>query len=131
MVKKMVFVSFDCDNDSHYRDMLCAWDANPDFDFSFNETYPKVPVDSTEAEATKRVLTQKIRAATHFLCIVGKYSYSGWVPWEINKAKELKKKLVGVKINRENTAPEALVGSEAAWAMSFTREEVLKALKKV
>jgi hypothetical protein len=89
-----------------------------------------VPVDSTEAEATKRVLAQKIRAATHFLCIVGKYSYSGWVPWEINKAKELKKKLVGVKINRENTSPEALVGSEAAWAMSFTREEVLKALKK-
>jgi len=130
MAKKNVFVSFDYDNDRHYRDLFRSWDANPDFDFSFNETYPKVAVDSKDAEATKRVLAQKIRAATHLLCIIGKYTYSGWVPWEINKAKELKKKLVGVKINRENTSPEALVGSGAAWAMSFTREDVLKALKE-
>jgi len=130
MAKKNVFVSFDYDNDRYYRDLFRSWDANPDFDFSFNETYPKVAVDSTDAEATKRVLAQKIRAATHLLCIIGKYTYSGWVPWEINKAKELKKKLVGVKINRENTSPEALVGSGAAWAMSFTREDVLKALKE-
>jgi hypothetical protein len=130
MAKKTVFVSFDYDNDRHYRDLLRAWDANPDFDFSFNETSPKVAVDSTDAEATKRVLDQKIRAATHLLCIIGKYTYSGWVPWEINKAKELKKKLVGVKINRDNTSPEALVGSGAVWAMSFTRDDVLKALKE-
>jgi hypothetical protein len=130
MAKKTVFVSFDYDNDRHYRDLLRAWDANPDFDFSFNETSPKVAVDSTDAEATKRVLDQKIRAATHLLCIIGKYTYSGWVPWEINKAKELKKKLVGVKINRDNTSPEALVGSGTVWAMSFTRDDVLKALKE-
>jgi hypothetical protein len=130
MAKKSVFVSFDYDNDHHYRDLLRAWDANPDFDFSFNETSPKVAVDSTDAEATKRVLDQKIRAATYLLCIIGKYTYSGWVPWEINKAKELKKKLVGVKINRDNTSPEALVGSGAVWAMSFTRDDVLKALKE-
>jgi hypothetical protein len=131
MAKKSVFVSFDYDNDHNYRNLLRTWDTNPDFDFSFNETYPKVAVDSTEAESTKHVLAKKIRAATHFLCIIGKYTYSGWVPWEINKAKELKKKLVAVKINRENTSPEALVGSEAVWVISFTREEVLKALKKV
>jgi hypothetical protein len=131
VAKKSVFVSFDYDNDRHYIDLLCAWDANPDFDFSFNETYPKVAVDSTDAAVTKHVLAHKIGAATHLLCIIGKYTYSGWVPWEINKAKELNKKLVAVKINRDNTSPEALVESGAAWAMSFTRDEVLKALKEV
>jgi hypothetical protein len=131
VAKKSVFVSFDYDNDRHYIDLLCAWDANPDFDFSFNETYPKVAVDSTDAAVTKHVLAQKIGAATHLLCIIGKYTYSGWVPWEIKKAKELNKKLVAVKINRDNTSPEALVESGAAWAMSFTHDEVLKALKEV
>jgi hypothetical protein len=130
MAKKNVFFSFDYDNDRHYSDLTRAWDASPDYDFSFHETYPKMAVDSMDAEATKRVLAQKIRTATHLLCIIGKYTYSGWVPWEINKAKELKKKLVGVKINRDNTTPAALVGSGAAWAMSFTLDEVLKALKE-
>jgi hypothetical protein len=130
MTKKSVFVSFDYDNDRHYMDLLCAWDANPDFDFSFNETSPNVAVDSTDAAATKRALAQKIGAATHLLCIIGKYTYSGWVGWEINKAKELKKKLVAVKIDRKNTSPAALFESGATWAMSFTRDAVLKALKE-
>jgi Thoeris protein ThsB, TIR-like domain len=130
MAKKSVFVSFDYDNDRHYKDLLCAWDANPDFDFSFNETFPKVAVDSNDAEAIKSVLAQKIGAATHLLAIIGKYTYSGWVGWEINKAKELKKKLVAVKIDREYTAPAALFGSGATWAMSFTRDAVLEALKE-
>jgi hypothetical protein len=130
MAKKSVFVSFDYDNDRHYKDLLCAWDANPDFDFSFIETFPKVSVESNDAEAIKSVLAQKIWAATHLLAIIGKYTYSGWVGWEINKAKELKKKLVAVKIDREYTAPAALFGSGATWAMSFTRDAVLEALKE-
>ena len=130
MAKKSVFVSFDYDNDRHYKDLLCAWDANPDFDFSFNETFPRVAVDSNDAEAIKSVLAQKIGAATHLLAIIGKYTYSGWVGWEINKAKELKKKLVAVKSDREYTAPAALFGSGATWAMSFTRDAVLEALKE-
>ena len=130
MAKKSVFVSFDYDNDRHYKDLLCAWDANPDFDFSFNETFPRVAVDSNDAEAIKSVLAQKIGAATHLLAIIGKYTYSGWVGWEINKAKELNKKLVAVKIDREYTTPAALFGSGATWAMSFTRDAVLEALKE-
>ena len=130
MAKKKVFVSFDYDNDRKYRDLLRAWDANPDFDFSFNETSPKVAVDSNDAAVVKRVLSQKIGEATHLLCIVGKQTHkSGWVTWEINKAKELKKKLVGVKIDQENTSPAVLLGSGAGWAMSFTRDAVLKALR--
>lgn len=33
MAKKKVFVSFDYDDDKNYRNLLKAWDANPDFDF--------------------------------------------------------------------------------------------------
>ena len=87
-------------------------------------------VDSNDAEAIKSVLAQKIGAATHLLAIIGKYTYSGWVGWEINKAKELNKKLVAVKIDREYTTPAALFGSGATLAMSFTRDAVLEALKE-
>ena len=36
MAKKKVFVSFDFDHDKHYKYLLEAWDANPDFDFVFD-----------------------------------------------------------------------------------------------
>jgi hypothetical protein len=35
MAKKRVFVSFDYENDKHYKFLLEAWDANKNFDFLF------------------------------------------------------------------------------------------------
>jgi len=37
MAKKKVFVSFDYENDKHYKFLLQAWDANPKFDFLFSD----------------------------------------------------------------------------------------------
>ena len=37
MAKKKVFVSFDYDNDKHYKFLLEAWDSNPNFDFYFSD----------------------------------------------------------------------------------------------
>lgn len=129
MAKKKVFVSLDYDNDATYRNMMRAWDANPNFDFEFSETSPKVAIDSTDAAAIKRSLSRMIGDATHLLCIVGKQtSNSNWVCWEIDKAKELKKKLVGIKLDAGNTSPAPLLNAGAAWAMSFTRDAILEAL---
>ena len=67
--------------------------------------------------------------ATYFLCIVGKKTHkSGWVKWEIEKAVDLKKKLVAVKTDSENTSPDALFGVGASWAMSFTFDSITKAI---
>jgi hypothetical protein len=129
MAKVSVFVSYDYDNDKHYKNILVAWDANKDFDFSIYDVSVDVSVDSTDAAAIKRVISQRIASADRFLCIVGKStSKSGWVNWEISKAKELKKKLVGVKIESTNTSPSGLLDSGTAWAMSFTSEGIKKAL---
>ena len=35
---------------------------------------------------------------------------------------------VAVKIDREYTSPDELLGAGASWAMSFTRDSILKAL---
>ena len=38
MAKRKIFVSYDYDNDRHYKNILLAWDKNREFDFGFSES---------------------------------------------------------------------------------------------
>jgi hypothetical protein len=140
MAKKKVCISFDYENDKNYRNLLSAWDANSDFEFVFNDRTPS-EINSNDISRIKAVLTQRIDSATYLLVIVGKYANQkhkdstaigdiNWINWEINKAKSLGKKLVGVKIDRGYESPQALLNSKASWAMSFTQEAIINALKE-
>lgn len=129
MAKPRIFISYDYDNDKHYKNLLVAWDKNDEFVFAFSDHSADVSIQSTNADSIKRAISAKINSATHFLCIVGaKTSTSGWVAWEIDKAKELKKKLVAVKTSSDNTTPSGLLNAGAAWAMSFTFDAIKKAI---
>ena len=129
MAKKKIFISYDYERDRHWKNLLVAWDENSLFDFSFYDTSVDVSVDSTDAAAIKRVISARINNATYFLCIVGKNTHkSGWVKWEIGKAVALTKKQVAVKTDRGNTAPGAILGVGASWAMSFTFDSIQKAI---
>jgi len=129
MAKKKIFISYDYDNDRHYKNLLLAWDANKEFDFGFTDQSADVSIDSTDAAAIKRAISAKINDATYFLCIVGKKtSTSKWVAWEISKAVELKKKIVAVKTNSQNTTPSGLLNVGAKWAISFTFDAIKKAV---
>ena len=129
MAKKKIFISYDYDNDKHYKNLLKAWDANGTFDFSFHDHSADVSINSTNAAAIKRAISAKINSATYFLCIVGEKTHkSSWVKWEIEKAVELKKKIVAVKTSSTNTTPPELLGVGASWAMSFTEEAIKKAI---
>jgi len=130
MAKKKVFISYDYDKDKHYKNLLVAWDANKEFDFSFYDVSVDVSVDSNDAAAIRRVISARINNATHFLCIVGERTHkSKWVAWEIDKAVELKKKIVAVKTAKDNTTPTGLYGVGATWALSFTFAAIKKALE--
>jgi len=129
VAKKKIFISYDYDNDKHYKNLLLAWDKNSEFDFGFSDQSADVSIQSTDAAAIKRAISAKINAATYFLCIVGeKTSRSSWVSWEIEKAKELNKKLVAVKTSSGNTTPSELLNAGASWAMSFTFDAIKKAI---
>lgn len=129
MAKKKVFISYDYDNDKHYKNLLLAWDANSEFDFSLYDQSVDVSVDSDDAAAIKRVISARINASIYFLCIVGKNTYkSDWVAWEINKAVELKNKIVAVKTAKDNKSPSELLGVGAEWALSFTFDSIKNAL---
>jgi len=139
MAKRKVFISFDYDHDKHYKYLLEAWDANDDFELSFADKTPD-EIDSNNVGRVKAGLAQKINEATHTFIIVGKYANAkhknsnligeiNWINWEIKKSIEAKNKLVAIKIEKGNDSPVALLGQSAAWAMSFTEEAILKALR--
>lgn len=129
MAKPKIFISYDYDNDKHYKNLLVAWDKNDEFDLAFSDHSADVSIQSTNAEAIKRAISAKINSATYFLCIVGsKTSESRWVAWEIDKAKELKRTLVAVKTAADNKTPTGLLNAGASWAMSFTFDGIKKAI---
>lgn len=129
MAKKKVFISYDYDNDKNYKNLLLAWDKNSEFDFSMEDHSADVSIDSTDGAAIKRAISAKINNATYFLCIIGKKTHkSKWVKWEISKAVELKKKIVAVKIEKDNESPDEILNVGASWAMSFTFDAIKKAI---
>jgi hypothetical protein len=132
MAKLKVFVSYDHSEDAHYKRLLQAWDANPDFDFDFDSRGPDVPIDSTAAGPIKASLTVKMKGATHLLVLVGAVSSkSKWINWEISRAKEsdIKLKLAAVKLAKDNSTPAGLLNAGTAWATSFARDRIVESLK--
>jgi len=127
--KKKVFVSYDYDNDKHYKNLLLAWDANRLFDFSIHDHSADVSINSINASAIKSVISRYINEATYFLVIVGPKTYkSQWVKWEILKAIELRKRIIAVKTDRENISPDELYNIGASWAMSFSYLSITNAI---
>jgi hypothetical protein len=127
--KKHIFISYDYDNDKHYRNLLSAWDKNDEFDFEFYDGSLNVAVDSEDAAYIKSVIKPKIQVSSHLLCLVGEHTHeSEWIDWEIEKAIEFGKKLIGVKIQKANETPPALLGKGATWALSFTFDSIKDAV---
>jgi hypothetical protein len=56
MAKTKVFVSYDHSEDAHYKTLLQAWDANPNFDFDFDSRGPNVAINSENAATIKASL---------------------------------------------------------------------------
>lgn len=130
MANKRIFISYDHDNDRHYKNLLVAWDKNNDFDFSFYDGSLTVAIDSTDAGYIKSQIKPKIEASTHLLCLVGKNTHkSKWIDWEIRTAIQLKKKLITVKIEKDNVTPPVLLNVGATWALSFNFDAIKKAVE--
>lgn len=139
MAKRKVFVSFDYENDRKFKYLLEAWDANDDFEFCFNDMSSD-EIKTSSISVVKQKLSQKINAATYTLVLVGKEAnqehkdareigYRNWINYEIAKSKEYGNKLVAVKLEKNCTSPDELLGSGTSWAYSFSQEAIINALK--
>ncbi|MFJ7842033.1 TIR domain-containing protein [Lysinibacillus sphaericus] len=129
---KKIFISYHSDKEgTNHKNLLVAWSKNDNghFDIKFDDTSVGVSINSTNAAYIKTVITNKIKESPVFLALVGENTHnSEWCKWEIDKAIELKKKIVAVKINKSYESPSNLLGIGATWAMSFTYEAIKKAI---
>ncbi len=140
LAKNKVFVSFDWENDRHYKFLLQAWNANPRFEFIFQD-HSSSEINSWNVGRVKAALTNRINQATHTLVIIGAEAnkthrdhlligYTNWINFEIGQSKLNRNKLVAVKLDRNFESPEELLGANASWAMSFSEDAIIKALNE-
>ena len=138
MEKKPIFISFDYENDKHYKFLLTALSANPRFDISFNDKSSS-EIKSSEIPVVKAGLTRKINEAKYTLCIIGKYANTrhkdyveigskNWINFEIAQSKKNGNKLIAIKIDNAFESPDEILNSGASWARSFTEDAITKAL---
>ncbi len=128
---KKVFVSYDHDQDARYRDLLRAWDKNPQFEFRFDLTSPVDAIDTYDQGVVKRALTPKMKAAEYLLVLVGEETArSKWVEWEIERATEpdVNLKIASIKLQKSSRLPRVLQRIGAASATGFSLENVTRVL---
>ena len=133
-----VFVSFDYENDKHYKYLLEAWHANPKFRFVFEDGTPR-EIDSTNVGRIKAALTIKVKGATHTLVIVGKHAnerhrqsgligYKNWINFEIHQSVQEGKRIAVVRLDRSYELPEELKNAEYSIVDGFSEANVTYAL---
>jgi hypothetical protein len=130
MATNEVFINYDYDHDKRDKDRLLGWDVNHEFNFTSYDKSLNVELDSKEAADIKQDLAAQIGRSSHVLCLVGKETYrSGWAKWVIEKALELKKKLVAVKHNSINNSPPVLHRRDVEWCMMFNFDSIKKSIE--
>ncbi len=137
---KKICISFDWHNDRNYRNLLSAWIANPGFDVDFVDLTPSA-INTDSVSRVKAVLTERIRAATHTLVLVGAHANDyhadrqeigerNWIWWEIVQSKNEGNGLIAVKLESGNASPDPLLNAGTSWASSFTEDEIVKAINR-
>ena len=126
-----IFISYYYRNDSKYKNILKAWSSNKEFDMSFDDMSADISINSDNDSSIKRVLSKKIKEADVFVILIGEATHKRkWIVWEINKAKQLKKKIIAVKLNNSYKTPRELLSSDVIWSKSFRYKSIMDAINR-
>lgn len=89
------FVHEDLDHVNLFRGQA----KNKASDLEFSDYSIKEPYNSTNADYIKRQIAPQISRASLTMCLYGPTTYtSKWVDWELEKAVELMKPIMGVQL---------------------------------
>lgn len=138
--RKRVFVSFDYENDKHYKYLLEAWDANDEFDFVFSDKTPD-EINSENVGPIKAALRKKIREATYTLVIVGKEAnkqhedheligYRNWINFEVAASIEDKNRIAAVRLEKSYSLPEEIFEGKYTLVEGYTEDNIIDVLNR-
>lgn len=128
MSKPRIFVIFKND-DINYMNELLAKDANKEFDFVYEATIPRVGIHTADGKLVKNELTDKIKACTHLLCLIGKDTANNdWINWQVQTASVTGRKVIAARAEIHYKSPAALLNFGATWAKAFTFDAIKTAI---
>lgn len=92
-----LFISHSWDHDDVLQDLKNLIDSRGYFPATYTQIEKDCPIDSDKAWVIKAIITKRLQESDVVLAIAGVYaSYSEWMQWEMDKAKELGLKVIGV-----------------------------------
>jgi len=102
---KHVFLSF-VEEDLDGANLFRGQAKNQNSALIFDDYSVKVPYNSENADYIRRQITEKIRAASVTICLIGQATAtSAWVKWEVEKSVALGNKIIGVKLYTSVACP--------------------------
>jgi len=100
------------------------------FNVQFEEATPDIPINSDNAYYIRQRLKQKISNSDVILGIAGIYaSHSEWMAWELDKALELGKPIIGV-VPRGAERVSIVVSSRANEVVHWNTDSIVAAIRK-
>lgn len=92
-----LFISHSWDYDDVLQDLKNLIDSRGYFPATYTQIEKDCPIDSDKAWVIKANITKRLQESDVLLAIAGVYaSYSEWMQWEMDKAKELGLRVIGV-----------------------------------
>ncbi|CUR57949.1 putative MTH538 TIR-like protein [metagenome] len=126
-VTKHVFLSF-VEEDLELVRLFRGQAKNKNSTLAFDDYSVKVPYNSVDAGYIRSRITEKIRAASTTICLIGSStSTSQWVAWEIEKSVALGNKVIGVRLSSSanHRVPAALTAARAT-VLSWNIDQIVR-----
>jgi hypothetical protein len=125
-----VFISHSWAYVSDLRSLKTLLESRGYFKVEFEEASPDVPINSSNAYYIRQRLSLKIANADVVLGIAGIYaSYSEWMAWELDKALEMNKPIIGV-VPRGAERISSVVSSRAKETVRWNTESIVAAIRR-
>lgn len=125
-----VFISHSWDHVDDLRKLRQLLEKKSYFNVEFTEVPPHDPINSSNSTYVKSVLKDKIKSSDIVLGIAGIYaSYSDWMEWELDTAKENDIPIIGV-IPRGQQHISMIVSLRSKEDVRWNTDSIVEAIRK-
>ena len=125
-----VFISHSWDHVDALKRLRKMLENRGDFKVEFTEASPENPIQSVKNKDIRMELRHRIEQSDIVLGIAGMYaSYSDWMRWELNRAKEYHIPIIGI-IPRGQKNISKVVSNRAKEKVRWNTESIVDAIRR-